>query len=127
LKKKRGKKPKENNQKLTKKPHGSDDFDNIQRKIQVHFISFLISFSNDLLKHFFGNKTKYHFKDVKYELKRIVNHKNVEYLKQSKYSDIIQMKISPKNKKFNEDTNKNIYLELIKISKEFENKDIYIL
>ena len=27
-----------------------DDFDNIQRKIQVHFISFLVSLSNDLLK-----------------------------------------------------------------------------
>lgn len=121
LRKKRGKKAKDNENNSTKKPHGSDDFDNIQRKIQVHYISFLISFANDKLRNIFGNKCKYNFKDVKYDLKRIVNHKNVEYLKQSKYSDIIQMKISPKNKKFNEDTNKNIYLELIKISKEFEN------
>ena len=121
LRKKRGKKAKDNENNSTKKPHGSDDFDNIQRKIQVHYINFLISFANDKLRNIFGNKCKYNFKDVKYDLKRIVNHKNVEYLKQSKYSDIIQMKISPKNKKFNEDTNKNIYLELIKISKEFEN------
>ena len=108
LKKKRGKKSlfkKEN----SAKTHGSEDFDNIQRKIQVHFISFLISLANDLVIKFFGKKSKYHFKDVKYELKRIVNHKNVEYLKQCKYSDIVQMKISPKNKRFNEDTNKKIY------------------
>ena len=130
LKKKRGKKPKENNQKLTKKPHGSDDFDNIQRKIQVHFISFLISFSNDLLKHFFGNKTKYHFKDVKYDLKRVVNHKYVENIKQCKYSDIMQMKISPKNKLFNEDNNKIIFSRITQLSEElknfFDKKYLYI-
>ena len=120
LKKKRGKKSllkKEN----SSKTHGSEDFDNIQRKIQVHFISFLISFANDLVIKFFGKKSKYHFKDVKYELKRIVNHKNVEYLKQCKYSDIVQMKISPKNKRFNEDTNKKIYLEITQLSKELKN------
>ena len=130
LKKKRGKKPKENSQKLAKKPHGSDDFDNIQRKIQVHFISFLISFSNDLLKHFFGNKTKYHFKDVKYDLKRVVNHKYVEYIKQCKYSDIMQMKISPKNKLFNEDNNKIIFSRITQLSEElknfFDKKYLYI-
>ena len=130
LKKKRGKKPKENNQKSAKKPHCSDDFDNIQRKIQVHFISFLISFSNDLLKYFFGNKTKYHFKDVKYDLKRVVNHKYVEYIKQCKYSDIMQMKISPKNKLFNEDNNKIIFSRITQLSEElknfFDKKYLYI-
>ena len=121
LKKKRGKKSLSNKENSSKKPHGSEDFDNIQRKIQVHYITFLISFANDLVINYFGKKSKYHFKDVKYELKRIVNHKNVEYLKQCKYSDIVQMKISPKNKKFNEDTNKKIYLEITQLSKELKN------
>ena len=31
------------------------------------------------------------------------------------------MKISPKNKKFNEDNNKNIYLDIIKLSNELKN------
>ena len=31
------------------------------------------------------------------------------------------MKISPKNKKFGEDTNKNIYLEITQLSKELKN------
>ena len=130
LKKKRGKKPILNNKKVSKKPHSSDDFDNIQRKIQVHFISFLVSFSNDLIKCYFGEKTKYHFKDVKYDLKRIVNHKYVEEIKQSKWSDIMQMKISPKNKRFNEDNNKYIYLRITQLSNElkdfFDKKYLYI-
>ena len=130
LRKKRGKKPILNNKKISKKQHSSDDFDNIQRKIQVHFISFLVSFSNDLLKCYFGNKTKYHFKDVKYDLKRIVNHNYVEKIKQSKWSDIMQMKISPKNKRFNEDNNKNIYLKITQLSNElkdfFDKKYLYI-
>ena len=130
LKKKRGKKPKQNNKKSSTKIHSSEDFDNIQRKIQVHFISFLVSLSNDLLKYFFGNKTIYHFKDVKYELKRIVNHKYVEGIKQCKYSDIMQMKISPKNKRFNENNNKYTYLRITQLSKElkdcFDKKYLYI-
>ena len=121
LKKKRGKKAKSQDSNIFKKCHGSEDFDNIQRKIQVHFISFLISLANDKIEKIFGKKNKYQFKDVKYELKRIVNHKNVEYLKRCKYSDIIQMKISPKNKKFGEDTNKNIYLEITQLSKDLKN------
>ena len=104
-----------------KKSHGSEDFDNIQRKIQVHFFKFLICLANDKVVQLFGKKSKYQFKDVKYELKRIVNHKNIEYLKGCKYSDIIQMKISPKNKKFSEDTNKNIYFKITQLSKELKN------
>jgi hypothetical protein len=121
LRKKRGKKANPENSNFLKKCHRSDDFDNIQRKIQVHYISFLVSLANDKVEQFFGEKSKYHFKDVKYELKRIVNHKHVEYLKSCKYSDIMQMKISPKNKKFGEDTNKNIYLEITQLSKELKN------
>ena len=122
LRKKRGKKTKFADNNYFKKPiNNCDDFENIQRKIQVHFISFLVSLANDKVEQFFGKKGKYHFKDVKYELKKIVNHKNVEYLKSCKYSDIMQMKISPKNKKFGEDTNKNIYLEITQLSKELKN------
>ena len=122
LRKKRGKKTKFADNNYFKKPiNNCDDFENIQRKIQVHYISFLVSLANDKVEQFFGKKSKYHFKDVKYELKKIVNHKNVEYLKSCKYSDIMQMKISPKNKKFGEDTNKNIYLEITQLSKELKN------
>ena len=113
-----------------KKCHSSSDFDNIQRKIQVHYINFLIRLANDILKSILGKKNKLQFKDVNYEIKKIVNHKNVEYLKTLNYSDILQMKISPKNKNFEENNNKNAYLNACqnteKLKKIFDKKYTYI-
>ena len=113
-----------------KKFHSAEDFDNIQRKIQVHFISFLIKFGNDILKTIFGKKTKFNFKDVKYQLKKIVNHKYIENLKKCKYSDILQMKISPKNKNFGEYSNKETLIKVCtysdKIKKIFDKNYLYI-
>ena len=130
LNKKRGKKAKKINSKINQKCHNFDDFDNIQRKIQVHFMNFLISLANDRISHFFLKKNKYNFKSIKYDLKKIVNHRTVENLKKCKYSDIIQMKISPKNKRFDENNNKNLYLNIIQLSNDlkdfFDKKYLYI-
>ena len=127
---KRGRKVKKENNKLNRKIHDASDFDNIQRKIQVSFITFLIRFGNDLLKSIFGKKTKYNFKDLNYELKKKVNHDYIESLKKCSYSDIIKMKISPKNKKFGEDANKVTFNEICKYSdtlkKLFEKNYLYI-
>ena len=127
---KRGRKVKKENNKLNRKIHGSADFDNIQRKIQVSFITFLIRFGNDALKSIFGKNTKYNFKDLNYKLKKKVNHDYIESLKQCSYSDIIKMKISPKNKKFGEDANKETFNEICKYSdtlkKLFEKNYLYI-
>ena len=113
-----------------KKYHGSSDFDNVQRKIQVNFITFLVKLANDAIKTVLGKKTKYFFKDVRYDLKKIVSHKYVEQLKKCKYSDIIQMKISLKNKNYGENLNKNTFLEICKISPElkkfFDKNYLYI-
>jgi hypothetical protein len=131
LHKKRGrKKENEGKTKKSKKCHSSDDFDNIQRKIQVSFISFLVRLANDLLKNIFGQKTKFHFKDVDYELKKIVNHKYIEFLKKSNYSDIMKMKISPKNKRFSKFENKETLNKVCNYSpflkKFFGNNYLYI-
>ena len=131
LHKKRGrKKENEGKTKKNKKCHSSDDFDNIQRKIQVSFISFLVRLANDLLKNIFGQKTKFHFKDVDYELKKIVNHKYIECLKKSNYSDIMKMRISPKNKRFSKFENKETLNKVCKYSpflkKFFGNNYLYI-
>ena len=130
LRKKRGRSRKNKSNKKNQKFHCCDDFDNIQRKIQVDFISFLIRLANDALKHIFGPKTKYHFKHVNYEIKKIVNHNYIEFLKKCNYSDILQMNISPKNKLFKEDSNKKTFLEVCKYSdilkNIFEKKYLYI-
>ena len=130
---KRGRKVKEENNTLhtlKKKIHGPSDFDNIQRKIQVSYITFLVRFGNDAIKSVFGKKTKYNFKDVNYELKKKVSYEHIEYLKQCNYSDIIQMKISPKNKKHGEDANKETFNEICqysdKLKKLFEKNYLYI-
>ena len=109
---KRGRKTNKKNKKI----HGPADYDNIQRKIQVSFITFLIRFGNDILKSIFGKKTKYEFKDVDYKLKKTVNHDYCEELKKRTYSDIIQMKISPKNKNFLENTNEKTFNKICNYS-----------
>ena len=114
-------KEKEKKKKNLNRYHSSGDFDNIQRKIQVNYISFLIRLANDAITTVLGKQTKYFFKDVRYELKKVVSHKYVENLKKCKYSDIIQMKISGKNKKYGENLNKETFLEICKISPELKN------
>ena len=119
LHQKRGRK--EKNVKIGKKYHGSGDFDNIQRKIQVSFINFLINLANDAVQTILGKESKFIFKDVKYIFKKVANHNYVEKLKKNKYSDIVQMKVSPKNRSYNEDSNKETYLQLCNISSELKN------
>ncbi len=116
---KRGRKILENQK--NKNYHGSEDFDNILRKIQVNFISFLIKLANDAIKSVLGKKCAYFFRDIKYEFKRKINHNNVEYLKQCKYSDIIQKEISAKSRKYGENLNKDTFLKICKISPELQN------
>ena len=131
LHRKRGRKIIKKQEKSNKRRiHGSSDFDNVQRKIQVHFINFLIRLANDAIKTFLGKNSKYIFKDIKYELKKVVSHKYIEHLKQCKFSDIIQMEVSQKIKSYEDYSNKETYLEICKISPElkelFEKKYIYI-
>ena len=98
--------PQENKLKKIKRHTALDD-DNILRKIQVQFISFIIHYSNDVVSFFVDDyKNKPIFKDVDYELKKVVNHKNVESLKGKTIGEIIQSKITPKIKKFEENENK---------------------
>ena len=125
LHKKRGRKEKGEKIKLNKKIHRSDDFDNIQRKIQVSFISFLVRLANDVLKHIFGKETKFHFKEVDYELKKIINHNYFEILKKCNYSDIMKMRISPKNKTFRKDENTHTLSQICqnKLLKKFIEKN----
>ena len=100
---------------IPNKRHTASDDDNILRKVQVQYISFIIHCSNDMVSFVVDDyKNKPCFKDIDYELKKVVNHKNVESLKGKAIEEIIQSKITPKIKKFEENENKkslNILLE----------------
>ena len=113
-----GKKRKTNREvkEITIKRHTASDDDNILRKVQVQFMSFIIHYSNDVVSFFVDGDYKRNpcFKDVDYELKKVVNHKNVENLKGKTIGEIIKFKITPKIKKLEENENKkslNVVLE----------------
>ena len=115
---KRGrKKVKLENKKAT---HGSDQFDNLQRKIQVHFLNFLINFCNDALKteykHF-----HYTFKQINYKDKITVNFDYTSFLRKSSIKDILNMEISEKYKTFDKHENKKLLEKIIQTSKWLNN------
>ena len=92
-----------------KKIHSALDDDNILRKIQVHYISFIINFINDIIRVFIKTRIVPYFKNIDYKLKKIVNHKYFQNLKSLKIADILQMTPSPKMKNHDSSVNKNIY------------------
>ena len=95
-----------------KKTHTASDDDNILRKIQVHYISFIISLSNDIVSSLVNDKNVPRFEYIDYKQKKIVNHEFVESLKKKKIEEVVKFKISPKIKK-NEFINGNIYKSVL--------------
>jgi hypothetical protein len=92
--------------------HKASDEDNLLRKIQVHFLSFVINYVNDILKSLIHNKHIPVFKNLDYQIKKNVNHKFVEELKSKNISDILQFRVSPKMKRYDENENKKIYSKI---------------
>ena len=94
------------NLKEKKREHNKFSADNIQRKIQVHYQSFILNWINDILESC-GNKEK--FKNISYENKKKVNKSQFNKLKNSTIGDIISQQISDKYKKVDKDYNSNLY------------------
>ena len=99
-----------------KKPHDKKSFDNIITKVQVHFITFLINFSNDVIKEESGKDIDLLFKDIDYKTKRNVKSENLESFKRSKVEDILKNPVSKKFRSINENHNKEIYQQVVNIS-----------
>jgi len=93
----------------SQKTHDKFSTDNLLRKIQVHYISFLISFINEILK---ALNYKQQFFKLDYKFKRNVNKNIFEALKDKKLSDIICNKISDKYKEQDKLANFKIYDQL---------------
>ena len=104
------KKIKENRK--NKKKHSASDDDNILRKIQVHFLSFVTNYINDIIKEFITVKPVPFFKNIDYKIKKTVNHRFVEELKSKNIAQILQLRPSPKMKIHDETVNKNIYMKV---------------
>jgi len=115
-KKKRGRSRKvKNSQDLNSKPkiHDKHSIDNLLRKIQVHYLSFIISYINDILKEL---NYKEQFLKIDYNFKKTINKDFMENLKTKKISDIVCIDISSKYKK-DKSENRNIYEKI----KEYKN------
>lgn len=108
LQKKRGRSGNTTNRKNAQ-IHDKYSEDNVKRKIQVHYLSFILSYINDILKQL-GYKQE--FLKISYDFKKNVNSKFFEGLKTKKISDIISNKISKKYKKIDEDSNIKLYENL---------------
>lgn len=91
------------------KKHDKFSTDNLLRKIQVQYMSFIILFLNEILEQF---NYKQKFFKLDYQFKKNVNIKFVESLKQKSLGEIICNKISSKYKTNNENANIKIYEEI---------------
>lgn len=99
----RGKAP---NLEKNDKIHDKFSTDNLLRKIQVHYLTFIVNFINIILKKL--NYEQRFFK-LDYELKKNVNKKNFDSLKNKTIGEILCNKISIKYKKQNVNANFEIY------------------
>ena len=103
-KKKRGRKKKH----ISDKIHDKNTIDNVLRKIQVHYLSFIVSYINEILQ-ILGYKERF-FK-LDYKIKRDIKKINVRFLNRQNIGSIICYKTSHKYK-INEKTNIYIYEQI---------------
>ena len=94
------------NENKKEKIHDKNTSDNLIRKIQVHYLSFIVSFLNDILKNL-NYKTK--FLNLNYEFKMNIKKDFVESLKKKTIGEIISNEISIKYKGKEKNFNKNLY------------------
>lgn len=118
--KKRGRKPKNMDSicSKNKKEHAADEWDNLLRKIQVHFLNFVISFLNEIIYSHLKKKDKFFLK-FSYSAKENIKFENVEKLKKYNIKELIEnLDISPKYKRIkikkDENINKNKLNDLCK-------------
>ena len=85
--------------------HDKYSADNLLRKLQVHYLTFIISFLNDILKNLNYKKK---FLKLDYKFKKNVKQTFVESIKSKSLREIICNNISSKYQNYNEDTNEII-------------------
>ena len=97
--------------------HSALDNDNILRKIQVHFLTFLVSFTNDYIDSLYPNSRNQslHFRHIDYKVKRIINYDSIEKMKSLNIGEILKKQASPKNKTCVFNINQLIYDRLCRL------------
>ena len=99
--------------KNNKRIHDRNQSDNLLRKIQVHYLSFIILFLNDILKSL---NYEYRFNKLDYKFKKNIKKEYIESLKKKTVGEIICNKISKKYTHQEEDSNKLLKEKLKEIN-----------
>jgi hypothetical protein len=75
--------------------HDKNSSDNLKRKIHVHFLSFIVSYLNEILKNL---NYKQRFLQLDYYFKKNIKNERLKYIKKQSIGDIIRNRISYKYK-----------------------------
>ena len=104
-------------EKISKKEtHHAYTYDNILRKIQTHFLNFMLSFINDCIKSLHESK-RMNLKNINYAEKRKIKKSYLEKVKNATINEIINnADISIKYKKYDKDINRKNVTKLSKNS-----------
>ena len=109
-----------------RKTHTSNFIDNTLCKLQIHFLNFLVNFSNDAIRTVFQKEKdigSFKFKKIEHGIKRDIKSGTLLALMQNPISFVLKKKISNKNWKLlkNTDYNEQIYNQAIKVSEWLKN------
>ena len=85
---------------------------NNEKKVQVHFITFIVNITNEIKSRVIKQDqfNQFNFLDIDYNLKKKINFKTFENLKTYKVKDILQL---PASKKYKSLSNKDDYNKMI--------------
>ena len=118
LKRKRGRKINKESKKAT---HSALFKDNIKRKIQVHFLTFLVSLINDIISTFPFKEIS--LKDLAYNMKQKISKVYFEKLKKSSIKELIEnINISSKFKNYEENINREVIKKLFEYDFDYFSK-----
>jgi hypothetical protein len=118
LKRKRGRKINKESKKAT---HSALFKDNIKRKIQVHFLTFLVSLINDIISTFPLKGVS--LKNLAYNMKEKISNVYFEKLKKSSIKELIEnINISSKFKNYEENINKEVIKKLFEYDFDYFSK-----
>ena len=111
--KKRGRKQNNVDTKRTKKEHSASDWDNNLRKIQAHFLNFIVLLLNDIIKSNVERKGLLLYK-FNYEAKKNINYNYVETLKNYNIKELLEkFEASPKYTKVKLEKKKYVNREIL--------------
>ena len=94
-----------------KKEHDKFEKDNAMRKINIHFISFIVKFVNYNIKKLLSNKHPL-FANLSYDFKKNINNNTFKELKSKTIGEVLKNEGSNKNKRnmvYQKDENEKLY------------------